>query len=71
MSKFISYWNNEMPKTLKVFFYLVVSIILSETLIELGNIEQGFIVRVSAQIINLILVFLEESIPAVKKKFKK
>lgn len=65
-------WNEDLPKTIKVFFYLVVSIILSELLIEIGNVQsQGFIIRVLAQIINLVLVFLEETVPEVKKRIKK
>jgi len=37
----------------------------------LGGIDQTFIVRISAQIINLILVAIEESIPAIKARIKK
>jgi len=69
--KLIFIWNNSLSKTVKVFFYLAGSIILSEILIELGNIDQGFIVRVLAQIINLVLVFVEEAIPEVKKRLEK
>jgi len=68
--KLIFIWNNSLSKTVKVFFYLAGSIILSEILIELGNIDQGFIVRVLAQIINLVLVFVEEAIPEVKKRLE-
>ena len=67
MEKVKAFWG-ALPKTLKVFVYIVVSIILSEGLIELGNLEQGFIVRVLAQIVNLSIVFLEEAIPEVRKR---
>jgi len=62
----------EMNSTLKVLIYLIVSTILGEILIELGGFEQVFLVRVSAQIVNLVLVFIEkEAIPAVKERLKK
>jgi len=67
MSRIINIWES-MPKTVKVFFYLVISIILSETLIEIGNLERTFIIRISAQIINLILVYLGEVVPEVKNR---
>lgn len=63
-------WN-ELPKTVKVFFYLAGSTILAEILIELGALEQTVIVRVLAQLINLGVVFLEESVPSVKTRLKK
>lgn len=63
-------WNS-LPKTIKVFVYLVVSIILSEALIEIAHLDQGFLVRVSAQVINLTLVVLEEGIPAIKTRLTK
>ena len=71
LNEIIYIWNNKLPKTLKVFVYSSVSIILSEILIELGNINQVFIVRVLAQIINLALVFVGEAIPEVKKRLSK
>lgn len=64
-------WFDSLPKTVKVFFYLALSTILAEVLVELKVFEQTFIVRVLAQLINLGLVFLEESVPAVRAKFKK
>lgn len=66
MKKFIE----KLPKTVKVFFYIAISIVLSELLIELGNLEKTFIIRVLAQIINLVIVFLEEAIPEVKARLK-
>jgi len=63
-------WDN-LPKTVKVFFYLALSTILAEVLVELKIFEQTFVIRVSAQLINLALVFLEESVPAVRAKLKK
>jgi len=69
MKKIKEIWD-ALPKTIKVFFYISISIILSELLIELGNLEETFIVRVLAQIINLIIVFLEELVPEVKEKMK-
>lgn len=58
-------WN-ELPKTIKVFFYLALSTILSELAIELGGLEQTFLIRILAQLINLGIVFLEESIETVR-----
>ena len=69
-AKISEIWNF-LPKTLKVFFYISISIILSEVLIELGNIQQVFIVRCLAQIINLGLVFIGEAVPAIKDRFSK
>ena len=70
MNKIKTSWES-LPKTIKVFFFLALSTILAECLIELGGIDQTFIVRISAQIINLILVAIEESIPAIKARIKK
>ena len=70
MDKIKAHWE-KLPKTIKVFVYLAVSIILSEGLIELGGLEQGFIVRILAQIINLGLVLLEETAPAIRAKLSK
>lgn len=63
-------WES-LPKTIKVFCYIVVSIILSETLIELGNLERTYFVRVLSQIINLAIVFIKEAVPEVKKRLSK
>jgi len=70
MQSILNIWNS-MPKTGKVFGYLAVSILASETLIELAHLEQGFLVRVLAQLINLGLVFLQEAVPAVKARMTK
>ena len=66
----IETWNN-LPKTIKVFFYIALSIILSESAIELLQLEQTFVIRILAQLINLGLVFIEEAVPAVKKRIIK
>ncbi len=66
----IEKWNN-LPKTIKVFIYLALSTILAEGAIELGQLEQTFIIRVLAQIINMGIVLLEESVPVVRAKLKK
>lgn len=63
-------WN-ELPKTAKVFFYLALSTILAEVAIELGSLEQTLVIRILAQLINLGIVFLEESVPAIKRRIKK
>lgn len=64
-------WENLDP-TLKVFIYLSISTILSEILIDLGNLEQTLLVRISAQLINLAIVFIEKDlVPALKRKLKK
>ena len=64
-------WENLDP-TLKVFIYLSVSTILSEILIDLGNLKQTLLVRISAQLINLAIVFIEKDlVPALKRKLKK
>ena len=70
MKKIKVTWDS-LPKTVKVFFYIALSIILSEALIEFANIEQTFIVRILAQVINLGIVFLEEAIPEVKNRLGK
>ena len=70
MDKIIKNWEN-LPKTIKVFFYITISIVLSECLIELGHFENTFIIRILAQIINLVIVFLQEAVPEVKKRLKK
>jgi len=64
-------WENLDP-TLKVFIYLSVSTILSEILIDLGNLKQTLLVRISAQLINLAIVFIEKDlVPVLKRKLKK
>ncbi len=64
-------WENLDP-TLKVFIYLAISTILSEILIDLGNLKQTLLVRISAQLINLAIVFIEKDfVPALKRKLKK
>jgi hypothetical protein len=63
-------WN-KLPKTVKVFFYLALSTVLAEVLVELKLVEQTILVRLLAQIVNLVIVFLQESIPAVKARFTK
>jgi hypothetical protein len=70
MTKVLKIWE-EMPKTAKVFVYLAVSTILAELLIELGGLEQTFLVRITAQLINLGLVFIEQSAGVVKERFRK
>lgn len=67
MKKFIE----KLPKTVKVFFYIAISIVLSEALIEIGGFKQTFIIRILAQIINLVIVFLQETIPEVKNRLAK
>jgi len=64
-------WENLDP-TLKVFIYLSISTILSEILIDLGNLKQTLLVRISAQLINLAIVFIEKDlVPVLKRKLKK
>jgi hypothetical protein len=60
----------KLPKTAKVFAYIALSILLSELLIELANLEQVFFVRFLAQVINLAVVFLQEAVPAVRDRLK-
>ena len=62
---------DKLPKTVKVFFYIAVSTVLAEVLIELKSIDQSLVVRVLAQLINLAIVFIEEAYPEVKKRFSK
>ena len=66
----VNFWN-KLPKTAKVFVYIAISMVLSEVVVELGNMEDAFLVRISAGIINLLLVFLQESVPAVRAKLSK
>lgn len=64
-------WEN-LDSTLKVFIYLSISTILSEILIDLGNLKQTLLVRISAQLINLAIVFIEKDlVPVLKRKLKK
>ena len=70
MNRITKLWEN-LPKTLKVFCFLALSTILSELAIELGGLEQTFLIRTLAQIINLGLVGVEESVPAIKSRLKK
>ena len=70
MNKITTLWES-LPKTIKVFCFLALSTILSELAIELGGLEQTFLIRTLAQIINLGLVGVEESVPAIKSRLKK
>ena len=70
MNRITKLWEN-LPKTLKVFCFIALSTILSELAIELGGLEQTFLIRISAQLINLGLVGVEESVPAIKSRLKK
>ena len=70
MTKIKQIWE-ALPKTVKVFFYIAISIVLSEGLIEVANLEQTFVVRVLAQIINLLIVLVEEVEPVVRAKLTK
>ena len=60
-----------LPKTGKVLLYVIISTILAEVLIELGGMEQIFFVRVSAQVVNVLIVFLQETVPAVRDRLTK
>ena len=55
-----------LPKVIKVFCYIALSEVLAELLIELTGIEQTFIIRASARVINLAIVFMEDSVPAIR-----
>ena len=70
MKKIKEIWDN-LPKTLKVFVYMAVSYILSEGLIEIGKFEQTFLIRVSAQLINLALVFIGDLVTEIKARLIK
>lgn len=70
MKKIIETWNN-LPKTAKVFCYIAVSYILSEALIEIGKFEQTFLIRVSAQLINLTIVFIGDLVTEIKSRLEK
>ena len=67
MSKIQEVWDS-LPKSAKVLVYMIVSFILSEGLIEIGKFEQTFLIRVSAQIINLLLVFIVDLVKEVKAR---
>ena len=58
-------WDS-LPKSAKVLVYMIISFILSEGLIEIGKFEQTFLIRVSAQIINLLLVFIVDLVKEIK-----
>lgn len=70
MEKLKQFWGT-LPKTAKVFVYLAVSTLLSEWLIELRAMEPTMWVRYLVQIINLLIVLLQESVPAVAARFRK
>jgi len=70
MKKIIAIWNS-LPKTAKVFCYVAISYILSEALIEIGKFEQTFLIRISAQLINLALVFIGDLITEIKGRIEK
>jgi hypothetical protein len=70
MNKIIAIYES-LPKTVKVFGYLALSTILAELLIELGGLEQTFLVRITAQLINLGLVFAEQTAGTVKERLRK
>jgi len=70
MNKITTIWES-LPKTLKVFCFIALSTILSELAIELGGLEQTFLIRTLAQLINMGLVIVKEGVPAIKAKLKK
>jgi hypothetical protein len=70
MEKLQTIWD-VLPKTVKVFIYLAISTILSEVLVELKTVDQTFLVRISAQLINLAIVLVQEVIPAIKNRIAK
>lgn len=70
MDKLLEFYN-KLPKTAKVFFYLAISTILAEVLIELKAVDQTLLVRILAQLINLAIVAIQESVPAVKARLTK
>lgn len=70
MEKLKVFWE-ALNKPTKVFIYLAVSTILSELLIELGGLDKTFFVRVTAQIINLLLVLLETGVKDIRSRIKK
>jgi len=70
MNRITKLWEN-LPKTIKVFCFLALSTLLSELAIELGVLSQTFLVRISAQLINLLLVGLEQGVPEIKARLSK
>ena len=70
MERVKTLWGN-LPKTVKVFFYLAVPLVLAEILIELRGMEDVLYVRISAGLIHLLIVALEETVPAVKDLISK
>jgi thiamine pyrophosphate-dependent acetolactate synthase large subunit-like protein len=60
-----------LPKSAKVLFYVGISTVLAEAVIELGNFEQTFLIRVLAQLINLLIVFIQDLIVEVKARLEK
>lgn len=63
-------WN-ELPKTVKVFFYIFASYTLKFIAVRLGLIEDSVLADYLVGLINLAIVFLEESVPAIKRKILK
>lgn len=70
MNKIKEYWD-KLPKTVKVFFYIAFSYSLKELAVYLGAFEDSFFADYLVGLINIVIVFLEESVPAVRAKLSR
>lgn len=64
-------WDN-LPKTVKVFVYLLASALLSQLAIDVAGLAESSIWAKYLLIpINLLLVFLNKDVPAIRARIKK
>lgn len=71
MQEILNRWN-ALPKTVKVFVYLAVSALLGQLSIDLGLIAENSLLAKYALIpINIAIVLLQETAPAVKSRLTK
>ena len=70
MDKVKAFWNS-LPKTVKVFVYIFISYTLKFVAVELGVLEDSSLANYLVGLINLILVAIEEAVPAVKARLTK
>lgn len=60
-----------LPKTAKVFVYVFASYTLKTISVNIGLIEDSALADYLVGAINLVIVFIEESVPAVKARLAK
>lgn len=70
MERLKEYWG-KLPKTAKVFFYIALSYSLKELAVYLGAFKDSFFADYLVGLINIGIVFLEESVPAVRDRLRR